>query len=139
MSRGLRISAEQLNAHLSGVKSKTESPLEKLRALGRMKAGVMNKTEARYADHLEWQKHMREILWYSFEPMALKLAPKTFYRPDFVVLTKEMILQIHEVKGSLKIIQDDARAKIHVAANMFPFVFLLVVPKKGEGWAITEV
>lgn len=34
-----------------------------LLALGRLKTGVMNKTEAAYAAHLEQRKHAGEVTW----------------------------------------------------------------------------
>lgn len=36
-------------------------------ALGRLKAGQMNKTEAAYAMHLEARKNASELIWYSFK------------------------------------------------------------------------
>ena len=41
-------------------------------ALGRMKAGAMNKTEAAYATTLEAAKNAQEIVWYAFEGVTLK-------------------------------------------------------------------
>ena len=35
-------------------------------ALGRLKAGNMNKTEAAYSKYLETLKHVGEILWFEF-------------------------------------------------------------------------
>ena len=46
----------------------------------------MNKTESRYAEHLQIKLLAGEILEWRFEPIRLKLAPKTFYTPDFAVV-----------------------------------------------------
>ncbi len=46
-------------------------------ALGRMKAGRMNKTEAAYAARLDELKAAGEILWHSFEGVTLRLADRT--------------------------------------------------------------
>ena len=52
-------------------------------ALGRMKSGAMNKTEAAYANYLEKQRQFGDVAWYAFEPMNLKLADKCFYKVFF--------------------------------------------------------
>jgi len=98
----------------------------------------MNGTEARYATYLEERKASGEINWFAFEAVKLRLAPLTFYTPDFLVMLDDGTLEAHEVKGFW---QDDARVKIKVAAEIYPFRFIVVtvVPKKdGGGWK-TEV
>lgn len=110
-------------------------------AKGRMKAGVMNKTEADYASLLKLRKHANEITWYAFEAMTFKLAPDTRYTPDFIVLTREGYLEAHEVKVKA-IFRDDAKAKIKIAASMFPIKFVIAYaqPKKaGGGFQIESV
>ena len=107
-------------------------------ALGRLKQGEMNKTEQEYARLLENMKHAGEIIWYSFEGMKFRLADKTFYTPDFIVLTKEGYMEAHEVKGYW---MDDARVKIKVAASMYPIKFKAIKkrPKKdGGGWELED-
>lgn len=104
-------------------------------ALGRLKSGEMNKTEAAYAARLEALKRAGEILWYSFEPANLRLADnKCFYKVDFMVLNSKSEIEVHEVKGFWT---DDALVKIKVAADKFPFRFL-AVKKDGKGWNFTE-
>lgn len=106
-------------------------------ALGRMKTGAMNKTEAAYAAHLESQRRSGNILWYKFEGVKLRLADNTFYTPDFAVMRSDGQLEMREVKGYW---QDDARVKIKVAADSYPFRFLavkVIAKKNGGGW-ITE-
>ena len=108
-----------------------------LQALGRMKTGQMNKTESAYAAHLEAQKGL-SIAWYKFEAIKLRLADKTFYTPDFAVMRNDGQIELHEVKGFW---QDDARVKIKVAADMYPFKFIAVkvkTKKDGGGWAVEE-
>lgn len=107
-----------------------------MRALGRMKAGVMNKTEAAYAASLEARRHAGEVAWYLFEGIKYRLADNTFYTPDFAVMLADGSLEAHEVKGFW---QDDARVKIKVAAERFPVRFIAVraLPKKaGGGWEV---
>lgn len=103
-------------------------------ALGRLKTGQMNKTEAAYGAHLESLKSAGSVLWYRFEGMKLRLADNTFYTPDFAVMASTGQLECHEVKGFW---QDDARAKIKVAAEMYPLRFVAVTArskKDGGGW-----
>lgn len=102
--------------------------------LGRLKTGVMNKTEAAYAVHLEELKHDGDILWHKFEGLKFRLADNTFYTPDFAVMASSGQIELHEVKGYW---QDDAKVKIKVAADMYPFVFKAVkakAKKHGGGW-----
>lgn len=107
-------------------------------ALGRLKTGVMNKTEAEYGARLELLKAAGEVLWYRFEGVKLRLADNTFYSPDFFVMTAENVLEAHEVKGHW---QDDARVKIKVASEMYPFRFVAIkkaAKKDGGGWSVEE-
>lgn len=115
---------------MSGVKA--------MQALGRLKTGQMNKTEAAYAQHLELRRAAGEVVWFKFEGMKLRLADNTFYSPDFAVMLASGQLEQHEVKGFW---QDDARAKIKIAADMYPFRFIAIkarAKKDGGGWAQEE-
>jgi hypothetical protein len=100
----------------------------RVKALGRMKQGVMNGLETKYAQRLEMLKYQGEILWYAFEGMKFRLADKTFYTPDFMVLTADNQLKAFECKGHWL---DDARVKIKVAAEMYPIQFVGVTLKSG--------
>jgi hypothetical protein len=103
-------------------------------ALGRLKRGQMNKTEASYQSHLEALKSLGRVVWFAFESYTFKLADNTRYTPDFAVMFDSGILEFHEVKGFW---QDDARVKIKVAADRFPHPFVAVKPiakKNGGGW-----
>lgn len=105
-----------------------------LQALGRLKAGAMNKTEQAYGAYLETLKSAKEIDWYKFEGVKLRLADNTFYTPDFAVMGANGLMEMHEVKGFW---QDDARVKIKVAADLYPFRFIAVkarAKKNGGGW-----
>lgn len=109
-----------------------------LQALGRLKVGAMNKTEAAYAATLDQRRTAGEVAWFKFEGMKFRLADNTFYTPDFAVMLVDGVLEMHEVKGFW---QEDARAKIKIAADMYPmrFVAIQVKPKrKGGGWKVEE-
>ena len=103
-------------------------------ALGHLKAGAMNKTEAAYSERLQLRQIAGEILWYKFEGIKLRLADATFYSPDFAVMLSSGEMEIHEVKGFW---QDDARVKIKVAAELYPFRFIAVTKSAG-GWKTEE-
>lgn len=106
------------------------------RALGRLKTGQMNKTEAAYACYLEDRKHLGEVLWYKFEGMKLRLADNTFFTADFAVMLASRELEMHEVKGFML---DDANAKIKIAADTYPLTFRVIRKGKGGIWEVTEV
>lgn len=110
---------------------------QRMQALGRMKVGAMNKTETAYAATLEQRKQAGEVVWFKFEGMKFRLADNTFYTPDFVVLLADGALEAHEVKGARAIFQDDAKAKVKIAADMYPLAFVVAFPipkNKGGGW-----
>ena len=114
------------------------SPTQRSYALGRLKTGQMNKTEAAYAGTLSVLESAGDVLWYRFEGLKLRLADNTFYTPDFAVMRADGTLECHEVKGFW---QDDARVKIKVAAEMYPFRFLAVKArskKNGGGWELED-
>lgn len=107
-------------------------------ALGRMKVGAMNKTEARYAQWLEYRRTAGQVAWFKFEGLKLRLADNTFYTPDFAVMLASGEIECHEVKGHWA---DDARAKIKIAADLYPFRFIAIKEKAkrdGGGWAVEE-
>jgi len=107
-------------------------------ALGRLKTGQKNATEAEYGNHLEQLKTAGEVLWYRFEGIKLRLADNTFYTPDYFVMASDGQLEAHEVKG---LWQDDAKVKIKVASEMYPIRFIAMkkkAKKDGGGWLIEE-
>lgn len=91
--------------------------------------GQMNKLEAKYAAWLEMRKLEGAIEWYAFEAITLKLAFDTRYTPDFVVMLLDGTLQFREVKGYW---EEDAKIKIKIAADKFPFIFIAVRCEKGQ-------
>jgi len=107
-------------------------------ALGRLKAGQMNNTEQAYCVDLAMLKSAGLIAWFKFEGVKLRLADNTFYTPDFAVMRADGTMEMHEVKGFWT---DDARVKIKVAADMYPFKFVALKAKSkkaGGGWQEEE-
>lgn len=90
--------------------------------------GQMNKLEEAYGKRLWERKLAGEVLWYAFDSLKLRLADTTFYTPDYLVMLASDVLEIHEVKGHW---EDDARVKIKVAADKFPFPFVAIQRKQG--------
>jgi hypothetical protein len=103
-------------------------------ALGRLKAGKMNGTETAYGKALELRQRAGEVAWYRFEGIKLRLADGCFYSPDFAVMLSSGEMEIHEVKGHWT---DDARVKIKMAAEMYPFRFIAIKKARG-GWATED-
>lgn len=107
-------------------------------AQGRLKPGQMNRGEAAYAAHLEREKAAGRVLWWRFEGLKLRLADNTFYTPDFAVLGVDLVIECHEVKGFW---MDDARAKVKIAADLYPFRFMAMKAqskKAGGGWEVED-
>lgn len=125
------MSAQWTSDDITALKQKgaARNPKSRFQALGRLKAGAMNKTEAAYAAQLEARKRAGEVAWWAFEPFNLRLAERTFYRVDFAVMLAGGELECHEVKGFWT---DDAKVKIKVAASVFPFRFIAVYAKGGR-------
>lgn len=97
----------------------------------------MNKLEQAYAAELETSKQVGIVLWWKFEPIKLRLADRTFYTPDFLVMYHDCTLTCVEVKGHW---EDDARVKIKVAAEQYPLLSFVamkpVAKKRGGGWEV---
>ena len=96
--------------------------------------GKMNKLETEYSKHLKMLQMAGEVISFQFESIKFKLAKATFYNPDFIVVTNDQI-EVHEVKGFW---EDDARVKIKVAAEMFPYIQFKAIQKKKGKWVIEE-
>ena len=90
-----------------------------------------SETEARYAGYLDGMKHTGEVVAWAYEAVKLRLADKTFYTPDFVVIRADGGIELHEVKGHW---EDDARVKIKVAAIQHPWFRFLAVKAGKTGW-----
>lgn len=115
---------------------------QRMQAKGRLPKGVMNATETKYATYLDELKLAGEVVWWRFEPVKLLLAPLTTLTPDFMVQLADGAVELHDVKGAKAIYEDDAKVKMKVAAQVYPFVFRVVFPKAkkdGGGWLIEQV
>ena len=116
---------------------KKAGPLQALQALGRLKAGQMNKVENAFADYLDDLKKSGELSWWAFECIKLRLADNTHYTVDFMVMRSTGELEAYEVKGGYAF--DDSLVKLKVANDKFPWPFYLVKKAKGGGFDIKKV
>ena len=94
----------------------------------------MNKWESEYAQELEVARQTGQILWWAYEPIRLRLADNTGYTPDFCELFPSGLLRFVEIKGFLR---DDANVKFKMAAELYPFDFVMLRKQKakdGAGW-----
>jgi hypothetical protein len=101
----------------------------------RPRPGQMNALEARYGLHLEALRREGKIVWFKYEAIKLRLADKTFYTPDFLIVTADGTFEAHETKGFWT---DDARVKIKCAAEIYPIRFVALKWVKGE-WQCEEI
>jgi hypothetical protein len=128
------------------------APAVNHKARGAVKApGDRNKTEARYEQYLELGKEVGGVLKYWFQPITFKLADDLRYTPDFMVMTYEMELEFHDVKGTKRVTrksgekvaqpysQEDAKIKAKIAAKLFPeFGWCFVFPLSNGEWGREE-
>lgn len=112
-------------------------PLDQFAAQEKPVRGRMNKTEAAYARHLEYLRLLGFVVAWWFEPFSLKLAPRTHYRPDFLVQYKPRRIELVEIKGEF--VREDSAVKFKVSRDKFPcFDWQCLQWKKGEWRSLFE-
>lgn len=106
--------------------------------LGELLPPKMSKVEMAYSGHLALQKSAGEILEFWFEKITLKLGPDCHYKPDFMVMRTDRVLELHEAKpiGGAGIrakggprFGNDSIVKLRACAGSFPFPCFIVVPE----------
>ncbi len=93
--------------------------------------GQMNKTEARWAAELEKYRELALVSHWHFEALKIRLAPNTYYTPDFVVVYPRHI-EFHEVKGGF--IRDTSKVKFKCGAALLPWAKFVMVQWKNNQW-----
>lgn len=108
------------------------------RAAARVGVDGLNGTERRFAEDLELRRRAGRVLFWTPHPFSLRLAASTHYRPDFLVVLADGSTDVVEIKGHW---EDDARAKIKVAARLFPVWRFLAVrwDRQAKNWATEEI
>lgn len=113
------------------------NPMAGFQALGRIAKGKMNDTEAAYAERLDWLKLTGEILDWKFHVMRIRLADRTYYTPDFLVMDKNREVQIHETKGGWT--TEAGQMRIKLAGEALPwFRIFKCIKRDGDSWEIQE-
>lgn len=92
----------------------------------------MNKTEKARAEQLEALKRNASIADWWYECWTFKLGDDLRYTPDFVIQEPNGELRVEEVKGFWR---DDARAKVRMFAELFPFRITALIKTK-QGWDV---
>lgn len=109
----------------------------------------MNKIETEFAWLLEAKKRAGEILDYAFECVTFRLAERTTYTPDFMIIHHDHFEMIDiKARGEVKLMRradgqmhkrqwsskrDDAAVKIKVAAQMFPWMHWVYWYREADG------
>jgi hypothetical protein len=109
----------------------------------RRERGTMNKTEARYAHHLNGRVQVKDVLDWRFEPIKLRLADNTYLTMDFAVILWDGTIELHDVKAYWKkagkvAIEDDAAVKVKVAAELYPWFTFRTVWEQDGRWMNKE-
>lgn len=127
--RGIR--AEDLPAGL-----RRALPMARGRTATRV-AGRMNKTEGRYAALLEAEKRSGAVAAWWYEPLKFRLADRTYYTPDFMVLHADGGVEFCDVKGGHQ--EDDFRVKVKTVAEMFPLFRFTVASERRGAWKVEAI
>jgi len=95
----------------------------------------MNGLETAFAASLEAKRRAGVIRWWAFEPIRIKLAEATYYKPDFLTVDAEGHTEVFETKGLMR---EAARVRLNVAASKLPWPFWLV-KKCGDGFTVKRI
>lgn len=112
----------------------TKKPTRFEQIIARLKTDAgdlgMNRTELRFAQHLELLKAGGVIQWYGFEAVSLKISRRTRYTPDFAVLYTTGEFFLYEVKATWrdKVTKkpkygwkEASKVRFETASTLYPF------------------
>ena len=101
-------------------------------------APYRSKLEKKYSEHLDLLVKAGEIKAWFYEPMVLKLADDSRYRPDFLIVLPgglERKPEIHETKGAWTKSRRDSMVRLKWAAQKYGDVFTFrLIEWNGHGW-----
>lgn len=80
----------------------------------------LNKMERRYWEVLKRENH----LWVGAQCLSLKLGDDCRYNPDFIMITQDGKIEVHETKGFMR---PGARVKLKTAARTFTWIKFVIV------------
>lgn len=98
-----------------------------------------SKLEQLYWLHLQQRLRDGEVRRVDFHAVKILLGDGAWFTPDFLVVALDGVLELHETKGFMR---EAARVRLLVAAERYPFRFLLVKNKgsaRSPQWEITRV
>lgn len=107
-----------------------------------------SRLEVLFALYLEGGKHSRDIEYWHYHPIRIRLAPGLTYTPDFVSLPAAQLdrdsisqrLRVYEVKGSWQSKNArDSKTRLKVAASMFPCWDWFGVTAGDDGWEFEQM
>jgi hypothetical protein len=97
----------------------------------------LNQSELRYMKHLAGRVARKEIAGYWPHALKFRLADKTWYTPDALVMENDGLLSLHELKGWM---EDDAAVKLKVTSETYWLFPVKLVREKPRGcFLITEI
>ena len=97
-----------------------------------------NKWELNYANYLDLQQKAGEILSWRYGRVTFRLANGQYHRIDFIVLRKDLRIQMDQIKGW----HPNLRAAIKGlkwAAQLWPMFYWTITKWNGSGWETVEV
>lgn len=96
----------------------------------------MNKTETWYANNVLVPLTAAGTFHsWAFEAFKIRLADRTWYTIDFMVIRADGLIEFHEVKGSWKAAhQDDSRVKLKVAAEDHTWAMFVAYEHSSRSW-----
>lgn len=100
--------------------------LAELRAADRFRS----KWDRERNDYLETMMFARRLRRFRYEPMRLRLADGSWYKPDFLVEHNDGRLELEEVKGYRR---EAAIVRFKVARELYPmFTFTMITKRNGQ-------
>lgn len=144
---GQGLPRESVKGRADAARSKTTRAIARAADAGDARAGLAlvlrtterggrSKTQAAWAEHLDLERAHGSVSFWLEEAVSLRLADRTWYRPDFLVVRPNGQIEMHEVKGFWR---DDARAKFKIAAELHPWAkFWVIMRAKGGGWSVEQ-
>jgi len=103
------------------------APVVRARGRTRRTPGTMNRLEKAYSETLEQMRIDGLIHAWAYEPMNLRLARKCFWKPDFLVVMEDGLVEFHECKGFM---EGHAMVRIKTAAEKYPWFVIRVVKRR---------
>lgn len=94
--------------------------------------GYRSKTERDYAGELELRKRAGDIRAYYYEPCNWRLGNNCYYRPDFLVIHTDGLVEFVEVKAGN--ILERARVKFAACAERYPDFLWTIARRKGRSF-----